>query len=81
MEPNVGLGWNAALVRADAGALRDQDLRLDNIDAGHAFGDRVFDLDAGVDLDEIERARVDVLQELHRARIAVACNPGKRDRG
>jgi hypothetical protein len=41
-----------------SGALRDQDLRLDDVDAGDLLGHRVLDLDARVDLDEVELARV-----------------------
>lgn len=40
------------------------DLRLDDIDAGHLFGNRVLDLNARVDLDEIEFAAIGVHQEL-----------------
>ena len=35
---------------------------------GHALGDRVLDLDARIDLDEVELAGVGILQELDRAR-------------
>ena len=54
---------HAALRRADARAVGDADLRLDEIDAGDAFGDGVLDLDARIDLDEVELAGVGVLQE------------------
>ncbi len=47
-------------------------MRLDQIDAGHALGDGVFDLDARIDLDEIELAGVGILQELDGSRRAVA---------
>jgi hypothetical protein len=40
---------------------------LDEIDARGALGDRVFDLNARIDLDEIELAGVGVLQKFHRA--------------
>jgi hypothetical protein len=42
------------LIVADARALGDGDLGLDDIHAGDQFGDRVFDLDARIDLDEVE---------------------------
>ena len=52
---------------ADALPLDDVDLRLDDVDAGHLLGDGVLDLDARVDLDEVELSGRRVLQELHRA--------------
>jgi hypothetical protein len=48
-------------------ALADADLRLDDVDAGDLLGDRVLDLDARIDLDEVELAGVGVHQELDRA--------------
>src|SRR6266481_5860517 len=53
-------------------AAGDLDLRLDQIDPGHAFGDGVLHLDARVDFDEIELAGVGVLQELDGAGGAIA---------
>ena len=41
-------------------ALRDQDLALDDVDAGDHLGHRVLDLDARVDLDEVELVAIDV---------------------
>jgi hypothetical protein len=41
-------------------ALRDEDLALHEVDAGHDLGDRVLDLDARVDLDEEELLAVEV---------------------
>ena len=35
-------------------ALGDEDLRLDNVDVRDGLGDRVLDLDARVDFDEVE---------------------------
>ena len=49
----------------------DADLRLDEVDAGDALGHGVLDLDARIHLDEVEVAGVGVLQELHRAGVAV----------
>src|SRR6266568_3173495 len=51
-------------------AHRDEDLLLDQIDPGDLFGDGMLDLDALVDLEEIEIAAV-IDQELHRAGIGV----------
>ena len=50
-----------------AAALGDADLRLDDVDAGHLLGDRVLDLDARIDLDEVEGAGIGIHQELDRA--------------
>ena len=52
-------------------ALRDQDLRLDQVDAGDHFGDGVLDLDARVDFDEVELLGVDVVEEFDGAGVAV----------
>ena len=49
----------------------DAQLRLDQVDAGDGFGDRMLDLDAGVHLDEVELA-VFVHQELDGAGVLVA---------
>ena len=48
-------------------ALGDADLRLDDVDAGDHLGDGVLDLDARIDLDEVELAGVGIHQELDRA--------------
>ena len=40
-------------------ARRDADLRLDQVDAGDQLRHRMFDLDAGIDLDEIEVVAAD----------------------
>ena len=45
---------NVLLLKGEALARSDLDLRLDEIDAGHELGDRVLDLDAGVHLQEVE---------------------------
>ena len=56
----------------------DAQLRLDEVDAGDGFGDRMLHLDAGVHLDEVELA-VFVHQELDRARVLIA-DVGQRQR-
>ncbi len=43
------------------------DLRLDDIDAGHFFRDRMLHLNAWIDLDEIELAGIGIHEELNRA--------------
>src|ERR1700727_1697791 len=66
-------------------ALGDGELLGADVDAGHRLGDRVLDLDAGVDLEEVELAAacargVGVDEELHRARPPVAEPLAERDR-
>ena len=51
-------------------ARSDHELRLHEIDAGDEFGHGMFDLDAGVHLDEVELAVF--VQELEGAGVAVA---------
>ena len=53
-------------------ALGDEDLALDDVDAGDDFGDGVFDLEAGVDLDEVEGAGLGVDEEFDGAGVLVA---------
>ena len=72
VDADVGLQRHATLRRTNDGAGGDADLRLDEIDAGDALGDRVLDLDARIDLDEIELTGVRVLQEFHGAGGAIA---------
>ncbi len=52
-------------------ALGDHDLGLHDVDAGHFLGDGVFDLHAGVHLDEVELAGIHIHQELDGARAFV----------
>ena len=65
-------------LRGDAGglgqglALGDLDLGLDDVDAGHLFGDGVFDLNAGIHLDEIELLVVHIHQEFDGAGAFIA---------
>ena len=64
---DLRLGRYACLLdHANAAALGDADLRLDDIDAGDFLGHRVLDLDPRIDLHEIEVAGIDILQELDR---------------
>jgi hypothetical protein len=46
-----------------ATAVEDVDLRLDDVDAGDLLGHRVLDLDARIDLDEVEGAGVGIHQD------------------
>ena len=59
----------------------DQDLALDQVDAGDDLGDGVLDLDARIDLDEVERAGLDIDQELDRPGVFVPHVAAERDRG
>ena len=59
----------------------DQDLALDQVDVGDDLGDRVLDLDARVDLDEVERAGVDIDQEFDGAGVFVPDVAAERDGG
>ena len=54
----------------------DEDLRAHQVDPGDLFGNGVFDLDAGIDLDE-EDLFLLVHQKFHRAGIAVVDRPGQ----
>ena len=56
-------------------ALGDQDLRFDDVEAGDRFGDGVLDLDARIDLDEVELAGVGVEQELDGAGVVELHGP------
>ncbi len=71
VEDDLLLRRHAGRGRADRGAFQDVDLRLDDVDAGHLLGDGVLDLDARIDLDEIEGTGVRIHQELDRARAVV----------
>ena len=80
VELDLALARHAAgLAVADGGALGDADLRLDDIDAGDLLGDGVLDLDARIDLDEIERAGIGIHQELDRAGAPVLGGMGDLD--
>jgi hypothetical protein len=56
---------------ADARALGDAHLRLDDVDAGDLLGHGVLDLDARIDLDEVESSAVGIHQELDGAGVRV----------
>ena len=61
-------------------AARDFELQPDEVDAGDHFRDRMLDLDARVDLHEIEIVALDVVEKLDRAGVAVADRGQKIDR-
>src|SRR5712691_1361185 len=58
----------------------DLELEPDQVEAGDHFGDGVLDLEAGVDLEEVETA-VGVEQELDGAGVGVAGGLREGDRG
>ena len=67
VDANIFLLRHPALRGPDPRTGGDADLRLDQIDPGHAFGDGVLDLNARIDFDEIEFAGVGILQKFDRA--------------
>ena len=79
VEADLALPGNARILLADGGALGDADLRLDDVDAGHFLGDGVLDLDARIDLDEVDGAGIGIHQELDRAGAPVIRGVGDRD--
>ena len=81
VQRNLVLGRYAAGRAADREALGDGDLRLDQVDAGDFFGHGVLDLDARIDLDEVEAARIGIVEELDRAGVAVAGRARQTHRG
>ncbi len=54
-------------------ALRYANLRLHQVDAGDHFGDSVLDLNARIHFDEVPLARVDVVEKLDGAGVAIVC--------
>ncbi len=56
----------------------DAKLELDEVEARDLLGHRVLDLDAAVQLEEVDVAAVD--EELGRAGVPVADGPGERPR-
>ena len=79
VEADVALARHARGRVADRGALGDADLRLDDVDAGHLLGDGVLDLDARIDLDEVELAGVGIHQELDGAGAGIVRGVGDGD--
>ena len=71
---------HARFRRADRRSVEDVDLRLDDVDARDLLGHGVLDLDARIDLDEVELAGVGIHQELDRAGADVIRRPGDLQR-
>jgi hypothetical protein len=76
----VAVDRHAILPQAQRPAFGDRELLGDDVDAGDRLGDRVLDLDAGIDLEEVELAAFGVDEELDRARPLVAQSLAQRDR-
>src|SRR5579871_1357919 len=62
-------------------ALGDEDLAADKIDAGDHFGDRVFDLDARIDLNEVPLAGIGIDQKFDGAGVVIAGGAPETDGG
>ena len=74
IQPNFRLAWYMQALRigvADFQSFGNPYLRLDNIDACHLLGDCMFDLNAWIDFDEIERICVGIHQEFNGTRMGV----------
>jgi hypothetical protein len=68
VEDDLFLRRNAGFFDAtEPAAFENPDLRLDDIQARHLFGDCMLHLNARIDLDEIEGACLSVHQEFDRA--------------
>lgn len=68
VEADILLFRHTRFRRADGGPFQNMDLRLDDIDAGHDFGDGMLHLNARIDLDEVEFAGIDIHQIFDRLR-------------
>ena len=65
------------LLALQAAAGSDMELCLDQVEVGRDLGDRVLDLQAGVDLEEREHLGLRVVEELHRACALVVDGQGE----
>ncbi len=80
VEADVLLARHARFRRTDGEAVENMDLRLDDIDAGDDLGDRMLDLDARIDLDEVELAGIGIHQILDGACADIVGRPGDLQR-
>ena len=69
---NLGLSRHAHLGRVEGVALGDENLGADQVETGDDFGDRMFNLDAWVHLDEEPFVAVEIVEEFDGAGIIVA---------
>ena len=71
IEAQLFLARQMRFMRADSRAFANANLRLDDIDTGDFFRDRVFDLNAWIDLDEIKFVAVGIHQKFDSAGMGV----------
>lgn len=82
VQTNFRLFRDASLAdTADMVPVGNPNLSLDDIQAGYDFRDRVLDLDAWIDLDEIELVGIDIHKELNRARANVVGSSANAESG
>ena len=68
VQPDLGLWGNSGFIdHTEPAAFHNANLRLDDIQARYLLGNRVLDLNARIDLDEIDGIRIHIHQELNRA--------------
>ena len=77
----VAMRRDVALLDAQRLAPRDFELQLHEVGAGDHLGNGMLDLDASVDLYEVEIVTVNVVQKLYRSRVAIADRRQEIDRG
>ena len=77
----VAAGDDVLLRERERLARRDQDLCLDQVNAGHHLGNGVLDLDPRVDLDEVDSCPLAVDDEFDRRRIGVVGRADQPARG
>ena len=80
VELDVVLRRHARFRCSDCEAIENVDLRLDDVDPGDFLGHRVLDLDARIDLDEIELSGIGIHQEFDRARTDIVGRIGDLQR-
>ena len=80
VEADILLRQYAAIRIADARALCDSNLCLDDVDPGDFLGHGMLDLNSRVDLDEVKRIVIAVHEELDRAGISVFGGLGETQR-
>ena len=74
---DILLTGHTRVVVTNAGSLGNSNLGFDDINARNLFGDRVLDLNARVNLDEVELTRIHIDEKFSRARVGIARRPGK----
>ena len=72
VELDLVLGRQQTIGGTDHRAFGHPDLGLDDVDTGHFLGDRVLDLNARIDFDEVELVGIGIHQEFDGAGVRVA---------